>query len=408
MASEDQHRRRSRALRWRVVAGALGLAACGAIATAWHEQPRVAVMAALAAFAFALLGALALRRLSAHREAPLPDLGFGQPADLAESRAALLALQARIEHAPVALWRATPAAAEPLNAAARRMAAPGGVSDRTAFDALLREVRPGQRTLLAYDSERGHERALAACAAVAVEGDGGRVLALMPVESELERETLAAWQQLVHVLTHEIMNSLTPIASLSRTARELAAESAPSDDLATALDAIARRAEHLVGFVESYRSVSRWPAPAMAPVPLAQVLGAVEALVAADWAARGGRAVFEVDPPTLTLSCDAAQLEQVLINLAKNAAEATAQTAQPELRISARLVRGGRLAIEVADNGPGVPQGLEARIFTPFFTTRPQGSGIGLAVVRNLVHGMGGTVRHARRASGGACFVLAF
>ena len=105
---------------------------------------------------------------------------------------------------------------------------------------------------------------------------------------------------------------------------------------------------------------------------------------------------------------DAGQLEQVLLNLIANAAQATAALARPEVSVRARLLRGGRLAIEVRDNGPGVPPGLEQAIFTPFFTTREHGHGIGLAVVRHLVLGMGGSVRHARPVNGGAAFILAF
>lgn len=412
MGSEATHGRRSRGLRARVAVAAAGLGGCGAAAAGWPE-PRPLVLTALLAAGLAAWGGRALARLAAPRPPPVADPGFGLPADLSACRNELLALQARIEHAPVALWRASAAAVEPLNVAARRMLAPGGAVDRGRFGTELAALRPGERRLLGYDSERGHERVLVTCAPVAVAGDGARMLALMPVESELETETLVAWQQLVHVLTHEIMNSLTPIASLSRTAHELWAEAAAapgpaSEDLGTALEAIARRAAHLVGFVESYRSIGRWPAPALAPTSVHAVLASVQRLVAGGWTARGGSVHFEVEPPTLELVADAAQLEQVLINLAKNAAEATATTAQPRLEVSARLVRGSRLAIEVADNGPGVPDGLQARIFTPFFTTREQGSGIGLAVVRHLVHGMGGTVRYAKRASGGACFVLTF
>ncbi len=97
-----------------------------------------------------------------------------------------------------------------------------------------------------------------------------------------------------------------------------------------------------------------------------------------------------------------------LLNLLSNAAHATARVAEPTVEVSARLIRGRRLAIEVRDNGPGVPHGLEHDIFTPFFSTREHGSGIGLAVVRNLVQGMGGSVRHVKPARGGAAFVLAF
>lgn len=409
--SEAWHRQRSRRLRATVVAAGAVLCACCAAVAAAEADPRAWVAAALVALPAAGLGARALARLSAHREPALPDPGFGLPPDLLAARAGLLALEARLEHAPVALWRVEAEAVLPLNVAARRLLAPGGASDVPALQAQLRAAPAGGRAQIAYDSDRGHERALLASAAVAVGGDeaapGARVVALMPIESELETETLDAWQQLVHVLTHEIMNSLTPIASLSRTAHELLPADA-DPDLATALDAIARRSAHLVAFVESYRSVSRWPPPARDAVALQPLLAGIERLVAPAWVARGGSVQFSVEPATLQLVGDAAQLEQVLVNLAKNAAEATAETAQPQLQVSARLVRGGRLRIEVADNGPGVPPGLEARIFTPFFTTRAQGSGVGLAVVRHLVHGMGGTVRVARRPAGGACFVLTF
>jgi signal transduction histidine kinase len=107
---------------------------------------------------------------------------------------------------------------------------------------------------------------------------------------------------------------------------------------------------------------------------------------------------------------DPGQLEQALINLLKNAFEATAANSDNggTARVAARLVRGARLRIEVSDDGPGVPDGLAAHIFTPFFTTRKQGGGIGLAMVRHLVHENGGTVRHARSVGRGARFVITF
>jgi C4-dicarboxylate-specific signal transduction histidine kinase len=115
-----------------------------------------------------------------------------------------------------------------------------------------------------------------------------------------------------------------------------------------------------------------------------------------------------VEPANLELVADAGHLEQALVNLANNALEATAGLARPQLAISARLVRGGQLRIEVADNGPGVPDELVRQIFTPFFTTRANGSGIGLAMVRQLVHRNGGRVRYARGLGSGARFVMTF
>lgn len=105
---------------------------------------------------------------------------------------------------------------------------------------------------------------------------------------------------------------------------------------------------------------------------------------------------------------DSPRLEQALINLLKNAFEATNNIERAVGRVSARLVKGGRLRIEVSDDGPGVPPELVRHIFTPFFTTKKQGSGIGLAMVRQLVHGNGGTVRYARQVTQGARFVISF
>jgi len=241
-------------------------------------------------------------------------------------------------------------------------------------------------------------------------------VALMPVETELEAEALNAWRELVQVLTHEIMNSLTPVASLSRTACGLlddAAATLPADihtDLDTALDAIARRAASLVDFVASYRSLSTVPAAQPQRVALDAVFARLAALVAPSWEAMAGQVVFAVEPASLEAVIDAGQLEQALLNLLKNAAEALAgaKVTAPQATVTARLSRGGRLRIEVADNGPGVPPALAAHIFTPFFSTKKQGRGIGLAMVRHLVHANGGTVRYARPVGSGARFMMTF
>ncbi|MFN3860527.1 MAG: sensor histidine kinase, partial [Roseateles sp.] len=306
----------------------------------------------------------------------------------------------------LALWRLV-AGSPPvaLNAAARRLLAPGRAVEPQRLLALL-DAAPGRR-IVALPTEHGEERAVLAVAALTVHGQAWRLAALAPIESELETEALAAWRQLVQVLTHEIMNSLTPIASLASSAPALL-QAGEHAELEAALATLARRAAHLQAFVERYRSVSQPPPPTLADVPLGTLLLAVQRLVEPAWAAVGGTVTVSVEPANLALRTDAAQLEQVLINLAQNALQACAGRPQPQLAIEARLGRGARLRLTVADNGPGVAPGLEQRIFTPFFSTREGGSGVGLAVVRQLVHGLGGTVRHAKRAGGGACFTLIF
>jgi C4-dicarboxylate-specific signal transduction histidine kinase len=342
---------------------------------------------------------------------PAPALALEQQALVDNA----LSLEARLEHAPIALFRIDPAGSvAPLNANARRLVAPGRASDPLDLYRQLTAQPIDQRSMIGFDTERGVERALVAVSALAVHGTPQRLAALMPVESELEAEALNAWRQLVHVLTHEIMNSLTPVASLSRTAYDLLdelREHLPADvntDLITALDAISRRADSLVEFVGSYRSLSNVPAARAELVRIKELFERVSLLVAPAWRARGGHAAFTVEPASLELMADAGQVEQALINLISNAFEATAKVAGAEVVVSGHLGRGGRLRIEVADNGPGVPDALIAHIFTPFFSTKKQGGGIGLAMVRHLIHGNGGTVRYAKSVSAGARFVITF
>ncbi len=400
----------------RIGAGALLLAVAGfgAGANAASARGLVACLL-LGAGAAALLA----RGVAGARRAPAAlELPVGVPHDQAALTARVLALEAQLEYAPIALFRVGASgpgdAVEPVNASARRLLAPGRASDAGQVRRVLAALPAGQRRVVDFDTEHGSERALAAAGALSVEGAPQRLVALMPVETELEAEAMQAWQKLVHVLTHEIMNSLTPVASLSHTARELlggVSAALPADiasDLDIALDAIGRRADSLAHFVGGYRVLASVPEARVRPVLVADMFARLAALVGPAWQARGGRASFQAEPATLELMADAGQLEQALVNLLQNAAEATAQAHAPAVLVAARLTRGGRLRIEVSDNGPGVPDAHIADIFTPFFSTKSKGGGIGLAMVRQLVHRNGGALRYAKSIGPGARFVITF
>ena len=362
-----------------------------------------------------LCGAGLVRHAARTRAAIVAPLEV--PAPLPADTARLNRLDTWIEFAPVALFILDTAGTEDmpqtLNTAARRLLAPGRIVDRDRFGRQLAELPADRRTVLSIDVEHGAERALATAVDLTVEGRPHRLVALSPVENELEAEAMQAWQKLVHVLTHEIMNSLTPVASLSHTARELLKDApglAPdiAVDLDTALDAIGRRSTSLAAFVTGYRSLASIPEPRPERIRVHDLFMRLQAMVGGAWAESGGDVRFTVEPPNLELLADPGHLEQALVNLANNALAATADQPRPQLELSARLVRGAQMRIEVADNGPGVPDELVRQIFTPFFTTRTNGSGIGLAMVRQLVHRNGGRVRYARALGGGARFVMTF
>jgi C4-dicarboxylate-specific signal transduction histidine kinase len=384
--------------RVRLLAAALLLVAAGALAHAAAGSARAWTGAAT----LALVG-LALA-WPATRRPPAPAAVAAAPP--APDRRQLAVLQAQVEALPVAAWLLEDGTPRALTSRARRLVAPGGARDVAALHQLLRSADQSGPVVL--ETERGSERWQLRRQTLALDGRAQALLVLVPLENELESESLLAWQQLVQVLTHEIMNSLTPIRSLSQSALALLEEPGAEADLRTALDAIARRAHSLSTFVGTYRRVSQWPAPAMAPVDVRALFARLEQATVPAWSARGGAVGFEPGSPGLRLQADAGQLEQALLALITNAAQATADVAAPRLWVQARQGRGGRLQISVRDNGPGVPPGLERQIFLPFFSAREGGQGIGLTVVRQLVNGMGGRVRHVRPLEGGAAFVLSF
>ena len=380
----------------RLPSGALLLFAAGFIAAS--ASPRAWMTASVFVLAaLAVLWPLARPRRPA---LPLPE----PPAPPDARRLSML--QTQLEHLPVAAWLQTDTTLEPLTSRARRLSAPGGVRDREVLNQRLRtHERAGP---LSLDTERGSERWQLQRQSLAIEGKRQALITLTPLEQELESESLQAWQQLLRVLTHEIMNSLTPIKSLSETASGLLNEPDSNDELRTALDAIARRADGLSSFVSNYRKVSQWPQPTLAPIDLSALFKRLQQAVGQGWRTRGGEAHFEVSSPGLRLMADEGQLEQVLLALVHNAEQATADQLEPTVWVQARQTRGGRLQISVRDNGPGVAAGLERQIFLPFFSTREGGQGIGLTVVRQLMFGMGGRVRHVRPLEKGAMFVLSF
>ena len=218
------------------------------------------------------------------------------------------------------------------------------------------------------------------------EGYPLNLIALSDLSRALHEEERKAWKRIIRVLSHEINNSLTPIKSISGSLRRLLRRSSlPADiedDVERGLGVISSRTEILGRFMASYAKLARLPAPSLAPVSVDGLVRMVADLET--------RVPVELVPgPAATCSADADQLQQALINLVRNAAEATLEAEGDRVRLGWD-VHAGRVEVRVEDEGPGL--GDTGNLFVPFFTTKSGGSGIGLVLSRQIAEGHGGTL----------------
>lgn len=216
------------------------------------------------------------------------------------------------------------------------------------------------------------------------------------IRNELESRDIEAWQTLTRVLTHEMMNSLTPIMTLSGLLRDTMGTGttgvAPvTEDVCESIEVIHERSSGLARFIQAYRQFSHPPVPVPADISAATLLDRVARLKKPELDQAGIHLDIDTDPVAM-LHVDAQQMEQVLINLLRNAQEALA--GQPGGRIELRGGRDahGHVLIQVVDNGPGIPAEIIGKVFVPFFTTRSGGTGIGLALSRQIVQLNGGKI----------------
>ncbi|MEG0464636.1 MAG: ATP-binding protein [Bacteroides sp.] len=229
---------------------------------------------------------------------------------------------------------------------------------------------------------------------------------LKNIHSVLERNEMEAWQKLIRVLTHEIMNSITPIISLSDTLTERSASQSMNENeyriMLQAMQTIHRRSKGLLDFVENYRRLTRIPRPVCTYVNGNELLSDLQKLfMEADIR-------FQLPEEELTLYIDRAQIEQIVINLIKNAREACIRISHPEITVNLAKDAFGSIVLTVRDNGEGILPEVMDKIFVPFFTTKTTGSGIGLSLCKQLMNLHGGTITACSEKGKGSCFTLTF
>ncbi|WP_293679389.1 ATP-binding protein [uncultured Phenylobacterium sp.] len=414
-----------------VIIGVMAFAAVAAVAAGYYATAAVLAVLILALLADLVRSIGAADRLMAQfidglttegHDRPAPRRGFRQMTLAIDTALGRLGVaraerQRRIDHLEALtdnvaaallvidvtgeILSANRAARQGLGAVAGPLASVPALSAETAER--LMDLAPGARVILRLQDGRA---VLAQVALFTAEARAYRLVSLQSLAGELDAVELKAWQDLVRVLAHEMMNSLTPVCSISESlAARLRAGGADPAEVAEAIEVIARRSTGLMSFVERYRRLTDLPNAEKIRLPAADLIKGLDRLLGPLMADGGVDYASKVEPASLILDADPDLLEQALINLLKNALEAVRGRPDAAVRLACRVDEDQAVLI-VEDNGPGLPEGDPEAAFVPFFTTKQGGSGVGLTLARQIALAHGGRLDHARRSAGGVVFRL--
>ncbi len=261
-------------------------------------------------------------------------------------------------------------------------------------------IGAGEQLTARLTTEIGDQNLVLSCSAMEFDGKRLRVVSIGNIHEELDRKEVESWEKLTRILTHEIMNSLAPVTSISHTLL------AQSDDAATVrqgLETIHSTSERLMRFVSAFRAVTRIPTPQKAPFYLSELVVESLSLIPHE----GIEVEVNIEPADTMLYADRALMSQVMVNLLKNATEALlAQDCDRKITIRSTIDAEERIQIEITNNGSAIPAEVAENIFTPFFTTKTDGSGIGLAVSRQIIRLHGGSLRLKHNEAGRVTFAV--
>ena len=252
---------------------------------------------------------------------------------------------------------------------------------------VLTKIRPGEKHHVSCVTETGEMSLSLGCSEIVLEKRRLRVVVISDINSELSEMQIESWSKLTRILTHEIMNSLAPITSLSDT-----------------LLHIDRTSRRLMAFVENFRRFTKIPVPQKAPFEVRELLEHAMTLIAAE----GIRIRLDVEPADTMIYADQMLVGQVVVNLLKNAREAVGTRRDACIEVTSRIDPQENVVIEISNNGGAIPAEVTENIFTPFFTTKPDGSGIGLSVSRRIMQLHKGSLRLTANTDNRVTFTLLF
>lgn len=264
----------------------------------------------------------------------------------------------------------------------------------------LLKIAPMEKRSVSFSTESGEVNLLLSCSVMQYEGQELRIVSIEDINRELDMQEGLAWEKLTRILTHEIMNSLAPVTSISGT---LLNSKGNAEVLQQGLETIHGTSDRLMKFVDSFRSVTRIPLPKKEPFYLLELLNEAVPLIAPG----DIRLVLAVDPKDTMIYADRVQLQQVVVNLLKNAVEACSfRDGERWIELRSHIAPDERVHIEISNNGGAIPADVAENIFTPFFTTKRDGSGIGLAVSKQIIRLHGGTLSLSQNCNDRVTFLI--
>ena len=255
----------------------------------------------------------------------------------------------------------------------------------------FREILPGQKMKLEYTSERGTITPYFRASSITIQEKSYRIIAMDDISHELDEREIDSWIRLTRVLTHEMMNSLTPVTSLSEMLLTLPGAQ-KDEELRQGLDTIRTTGQGLVNFVKSYRRLTRLPSPEPTLFDVRPFLERMVQLAKHQYPLSHVRITLEEVQEDLMAFADESMMTQVMTNLLKNAVQAIGDAENGEIRLHAFVDGQDVVRIEVSNNGPRIIPEVAAQMFVPFFTTKEEGSGIGLSLCKQMMRLQGGNI----------------
>jgi two-component system nitrogen regulation sensor histidine kinase NtrY len=287
--------------------------------------------------------------------------------------------------------------------------------DETLYDAII-ALKPGTSAITTAHIEREAIKILLAATAFQTDGKMYRLVTFQNVSEALDETESKAWQKLLSVMTHEIMNSIAPISSLADTLKhrltevsaDLKERSASLDDLALGIDTIKKRSEGLLRFAETYRNLNKINTLNLQKLFVRDLFENIYQLMQPTLQQKNMEMETVLKDTGIFLEADPDLLEQVLINLVVNAMEAVKDVAAPRIVLSGYATPANKIVLKVADNGIGMPEELLERIFIPFFSTKKSGNGIGLSLSKQIMVLHKGHIQVQSKEGEGSAFLLVF